>query len=49
MATFVPLISSGTVGPLGVLHLPRMWLKVSLERVVSSIHAIRVLAKATIK
>ncbi|MBE34133.1 MAG: DUF5069 domain-containing protein [Opitutaceae bacterium] len=31
MATFVPLISSGTVGPLGVLHLPRMWLKVSLE------------------
>jgi len=31
MATFVPLISSGTAGPLGVLHLPRMWLKVSLE------------------
>ncbi|MFI5356625.1 MAG: DUF5069 domain-containing protein [Opitutales bacterium] len=31
MATFIPLISSGTVGPLGVLHLPRLWLKVSLE------------------
>lgn len=32
MATFIPLISSGTVGPLGVLHLPRLWLKVSLEQ-----------------
>jgi len=31
MATFVPLISSGTTGPLGVLHLPRLWLKASLE------------------
>ena len=31
MATFIPLISSGTTGPLGVLHLPRLWLKVSLE------------------
>jgi len=31
MATFVPLISSGTVGPLGVAHLPRLWLKVSLD------------------
>jgi len=31
MATFVPLISSGTSGPLGVLHLPRLWLKASLE------------------
>lgn len=29
--TYVPLISSGTAGPLGVLHLPRMWQKVSLE------------------
>ena len=29
--TFVPLISSGTAGPLGVLHLPRLWLKASLE------------------
>jgi hypothetical protein len=28
---YVPLISSGTAGPLGVLHLPRLWLKVSLE------------------
>lgn len=31
MATFVPLISSGTAGPLGILHLPRLWLKASLE------------------
>ena len=31
MNTFVPLISSGTAGPLGVLHLPRLWLKLSLE------------------
>ena len=29
--TFVPLISSGVAGPLGVLHLPRLWLKSSLE------------------
>src|SRR3954452_351647 len=29
--THVPTISSGTAGPLGVLHLPRMWQKVSLE------------------
>src|SRR5436853_7315891 len=29
--TYVPMISSGTPGPLGVLHLPRMWQKVSLE------------------
>jgi hypothetical protein len=29
--THVPLISSGVAGPLGVLHLPRLWLKVSLE------------------
>jgi hypothetical protein len=28
---YVPLISSGVSGPLGVLHLPRLWLKVSLE------------------
>ena len=32
MNTIVPLISSGTAGPLGVLHLPRLWLKVSLEQ-----------------
>ena len=25
------MISSGVAGPLGVLHLPRLWLKVSLE------------------
>ncbi len=31
MDTFVPLISSGTAGPLGVVHLPRLWLKLSLE------------------
>lgn len=31
MNTIVPLISSGTAGPLGVLHLPRLWLKTSLE------------------
>jgi uncharacterized protein DUF5069 len=29
--TYVPLISSAVAGPLGVLHLPRMWQKVSLE------------------
>lgn len=29
--THVPTISSGTAGPLGVLHLPRLWQKVSLE------------------
>ena len=28
---YVPLISSGTAGPMGVLHLPRLWQKVSLE------------------
>ena len=31
MAKMVPLISSGVAGSLGVLHLPRLWLKVSLE------------------
>ncbi|HVN68180.1 MAG TPA: DUF5069 domain-containing protein [Candidatus Binatia bacterium] len=29
----VPLISSGTAGPLGVIHLPRLWLKLSLAAV----------------
>jgi hypothetical protein len=29
--SYVPLISSGTAGPLGVLHLPRLWQKLSLE------------------
>ena len=31
MSTIVPLISSAITGPLGVRHLPRLWLKVSLE------------------
>lgn len=31
MNTIVPLISSGVCGPLGVLHLPRLWHKLSLE------------------
>ncbi len=30
MSDIIPLISSGTAGPLGVLHLPRLWLKASL-------------------
>ncbi len=30
MSKIVPLISSGTCGPLGVIHLPRLWLKASL-------------------
>ncbi len=29
--TYVPMISSGISGPLGVVHLPRLWQKVSLE------------------
>ena len=33
MNKIIPLISSGTAGPLGVLHLPRLWLKASLENV----------------
>ena len=31
MSKIVPTISSGTAGPLGVLHLPRLWQKVSLD------------------
>ena len=31
MSKIVPMISSGVAGPLGVLHLPRLWLKVSLD------------------
>ena len=27
MGKIVPMISSGVVGPLGVLHLPRFWQK----------------------
>lgn len=30
MSNVIPLISSGTKGPLGVLHLPRLWQKASL-------------------
>jgi hypothetical protein len=28
--TIVPIISSGTAGPLGALHLPRLWTKLTL-------------------
>ena len=31
MSKIVPMISSGVAGPLGVLHLPRLWQKASLE------------------
>ena len=31
MSKIVPLISSGVAGPLVAIHLPRLWLKVSLE------------------
>ncbi len=31
MSQIIPLISSGVAGPLGALHLPRLWLKSSLE------------------
>ncbi len=30
MATIVPLISSDTAGPLGAIHLPRLWTKLTL-------------------
>ncbi len=33
MSKIVPTISSGTAGPLGVLHLPRLWQKASLDAV----------------
>jgi len=33
MSTIVPTISSGVAGPLGVLHLPRLWMKASLAAV----------------
>jgi len=33
MSKTVPCISSGVAGPLGVLHLPRLWQKASLEAV----------------
>ena len=31
MSKYVPMISSGLAGPLGVLHLPRLWQKACLE------------------
>jgi hypothetical protein len=31
MNNIVPMISSGVAGPLGVLHLPRLWQKASLD------------------
>lgn len=31
--SYVPLISSGVAGPLGALHLPRLWQKLSLEAI----------------
>ena len=31
MKEIIPLISSGTAGPLGVKHLPRLWLKALLS------------------
>ena len=33
MSQIIPLISSGTAGPLGALHLPRFWQKASLDAV----------------
>jgi hypothetical protein len=31
--SYIPLISSGVAGPLGAIHLPRLWQKASLEAV----------------
>ncbi len=31
MSKYIPLISSSLAGPLGILHLPRLWQKVSLK------------------
>jgi len=31
MSKIIPTISSGTAGPLKVLHLPRLWMKVALD------------------
>jgi hypothetical protein len=33
MSKIIPLITSGIAGPLGVLHLPRLWQKASLDAV----------------
>jgi hypothetical protein len=38
MSSYIPLISSGVAGPLGVLHLPRLWQKASLAA-VGKLHA----------
>jgi hypothetical protein len=35
MKNIIPLISSGTAGPLGVKHLPRLWLKTLLSATAS--------------
>ncbi|MDA0346685.1 MAG: DUF5069 domain-containing protein [Verrucomicrobia bacterium] len=32
MSNYIPLISSSLAGPLGIMHLPRLWQKVSLEQ-----------------
>lgn len=32
-SSVVPLVSSGTSGPLGAIHLPRLWLKLSLAAI----------------
>ena len=47
--TYVPMISSGTAGPLGVLHLPRLWQKVSLEQAGKLAPAIPASAEATMR
>ena len=31
MDTYIPLISTRSVGPLGLVHLPRLWLKMRLS------------------
>jgi hypothetical protein len=31
--TIVPLVGSGVAGPLGAIHLPRLWLKLSLASI----------------
>lgn len=33
MSQIIPLVTSGIAGPLGVLHLPRLWQKASLDAV----------------
>ena len=33
MSKYIPVISSGIAGPIGVLHLPRLWQKASLGAV----------------